>query len=249
MRERVALHSGSLDAGARPDGGFTVRARLPLTRGSGVSGVRDRLARAGPPRRRLDPRARGDRRDRADLLAQPPASPPRSDRHRDRGRSVRGADRCASRLAGRRAGVLDGGGHGLDAVRRSAALQRQRVRDSAAGARLFRGRVARHAAERACVESRLGAALGVGAPAGPGRIDDRVGQTAVALFYVTVLLVPPGWSAALSADTAPGPALSVSLRRRPPPSRTRTMRRRSRMSGRASAQSSRTSSLTASARW
>ena len=34
MRERVALHSGSLDAGARPNGGFTVRARLPLTNGS-----------------------------------------------------------------------------------------------------------------------------------------------------------------------------------------------------------------------
>ncbi len=32
MRERVALHSGSLHAGARPDGGFTVRARLPLTK-------------------------------------------------------------------------------------------------------------------------------------------------------------------------------------------------------------------------
>ena len=31
MRERVALHSGRSQAGARPDGGFTVRARLPLT--------------------------------------------------------------------------------------------------------------------------------------------------------------------------------------------------------------------------
>ena len=31
MRERVALHSGSLRAGARPHGGFTVLARLPLT--------------------------------------------------------------------------------------------------------------------------------------------------------------------------------------------------------------------------
>ncbi len=30
MRERVALHSGSFLAGARPDGGFTVVARLPL---------------------------------------------------------------------------------------------------------------------------------------------------------------------------------------------------------------------------
>jgi signal transduction histidine kinase len=31
MRERVALHSGSFRAGARPNGGFTVLARLPLT--------------------------------------------------------------------------------------------------------------------------------------------------------------------------------------------------------------------------
>jgi signal transduction histidine kinase len=34
MRERVALHNGSLEAGARPNGGFTVRARLPLPTGS-----------------------------------------------------------------------------------------------------------------------------------------------------------------------------------------------------------------------
>jgi signal transduction histidine kinase len=34
MRERVALHSGSLEAGAQTDGGFTVRAHLPLTSGS-----------------------------------------------------------------------------------------------------------------------------------------------------------------------------------------------------------------------
>lgn len=33
MRERVTLHSGTLHAGARPDGGFTVRARLPLAQG------------------------------------------------------------------------------------------------------------------------------------------------------------------------------------------------------------------------
>jgi signal transduction histidine kinase len=33
MRERVALHSGSLEAGAQPNGGFTVRARLPLAQG------------------------------------------------------------------------------------------------------------------------------------------------------------------------------------------------------------------------
>jgi signal transduction histidine kinase len=31
MRERVALHGGTLDANGRSDGGFTVKARLPLT--------------------------------------------------------------------------------------------------------------------------------------------------------------------------------------------------------------------------
>jgi signal transduction histidine kinase len=31
MRERAALHGGSIQAGAGPGGGFTVRAHLPLT--------------------------------------------------------------------------------------------------------------------------------------------------------------------------------------------------------------------------
>jgi signal transduction histidine kinase len=30
MRERVAMFGGELDAAAQPDGGFAVRARLPL---------------------------------------------------------------------------------------------------------------------------------------------------------------------------------------------------------------------------
>jgi signal transduction histidine kinase len=29
MRERVALYGGTLDVGTRPEGGFSVRARLP----------------------------------------------------------------------------------------------------------------------------------------------------------------------------------------------------------------------------
>jgi signal transduction histidine kinase len=31
MRERVALHGGTLDAGRRPEGGFRVVARVPLS--------------------------------------------------------------------------------------------------------------------------------------------------------------------------------------------------------------------------
>jgi signal transduction histidine kinase len=33
MRERVALFGGELHSGARPEGGFAVRARLPLETG------------------------------------------------------------------------------------------------------------------------------------------------------------------------------------------------------------------------
>jgi signal transduction histidine kinase len=32
MRERVALYGGTLDVGRRPEGGFLVRARLPIGR-------------------------------------------------------------------------------------------------------------------------------------------------------------------------------------------------------------------------
>ena len=40
MAERAAALGGTLNAGPRPEGGFRVRAWLPLTRGSGASGAR-----------------------------------------------------------------------------------------------------------------------------------------------------------------------------------------------------------------
>ena len=144
-----------------------------------------------------------------------------------------------------------GRGHRLDAVRRSAALQRQRVRDSrcwcsatppAPGS--TRG--------GACVAlwSRAGAALGMGARC-PGRTARRRDRADRRRRCSTSPCCSsrPGSSAASSAGTALGPARFASSPRRPPPSRRRTTRRRSPTSGRGSAPSFRTSSPTASARW
>ena len=42
MRERAALHGGSVEAGPAADGGFVVRARIPM-----VAGARHERAHAG----------------------------------------------------------------------------------------------------------------------------------------------------------------------------------------------------------
>jgi signal transduction histidine kinase len=40
MRERAAMHNGSLEAGPQPSGGFSVRARLPVPTGSSAGRAR-----------------------------------------------------------------------------------------------------------------------------------------------------------------------------------------------------------------
>ncbi len=81
MRERVALFGGSLETGARPGGGFVVRARIPLEDRSGAVTIRvlDRR-RPGADAGRVpdDPRRPGRHRGGR-----------RGDRRRRRGRSVR----------------------------------------------------------------------------------------------------------------------------------------------------------------
>ncbi len=69
MRERVALHGGSIEAGAGDGGGFTVRARLPLAGSRRDERAASRRCRPDRSRRRRDLRARRDHRARAAVLA------------------------------------------------------------------------------------------------------------------------------------------------------------------------------------
>ena len=242
----------AFQAGARPDGGFTVLARLPLTQAEPVlSDVRDRLARRRPPTRGRDPGARGDRRDRADVLAHALASPTRIGRSPpwrpfcSRRRSPCVASGRPSRWCSRWRWSPISMPFGSQLLSNdNAYVIPVLVLSYSAGAWLD------HAAERGRAWSGTGAALGLGAPAGTGRIDDRARTDRLGALLRHGAVAPHlARRPPRARGTAPGPAHFVNLRRRPPPPRTRTTRRRSLMSARASAQSCRTSSPTASARW
>ncbi|MEV4542194.1 sensor histidine kinase [Micromonospora echinaurantiaca] len=87
LAERVRLAGGSLDAGPRPDGGFAVRAGLPVTGPIGVevTGPADEPAGVDPGRA-AGPAAGGDRTGRAE----PPERPAEAERRlRDARRRVR----------------------------------------------------------------------------------------------------------------------------------------------------------------